>query len=312
MTKEKVFLSILIPTWNRAKTVLNLVESASIEQFSDIEIIVVDNCSDEAVFQELKRGLTEFDKVKLYRNKSNLGMVRNWNKCIEYSSGDWMTLMCSDDCFCKGAVERIHRLLEQTKIPSLIIQDPIIEEEVGFYPAGSQTVRSIRLPIASGNVWHKDVVKTVGMFDVRFEYSADAEYWNRIAYSFPVIKLKQYNAIYKRNESSYMWDTWRRDDFLSQIELISRTNIRYFYEDKLSEAEIDVLVAEGVWKTLLTILGDTVCKAGKGDIFLKYINKAWRRSNTFAIKLILLRRLSRRSLKNILGLGTKCFRKKSI
>ena len=303
MAQENVFLSILIPTWNRTEMVLGLVKSANLEQFDDIEIIVVDNCSDETVFQELKVKLHSFPNVRLCRNHSNIGMVKNWNRCIEYAKGDWMTLMCSDDLFCEEAVGRVYRLLKHLEKPYFITYDPTINKNTVYYPAGNETAKGINLPPASGNIWHKNIVKSIGMFDERFKYSADAEYWYRIAYNFPVIKLKRCIAQYIRHDANYMWDTWRKDDFLEQIALLARTNLRYMYDNRLNEAETERLINDGLRQTLMTILESTIAARDKQDIFFKYISEGWRSSKTINTKFDLVSRLSKALLINVLKQG---------
>jgi glycosyltransferase involved in cell wall biosynthesis len=181
MQRPSIQISILIPTWNRVQPVLDAVESIG-PLAHDMEVVIVDNASDPDLYEELQHHLGSRPGIRLFRNESNLGMVRNWNRCLELAQGEWFGLLCSDDRFRLGAIDRLREIIGMQPGPSMIIQDPAADREVVFAQAGSVTLRELRLPIASGNFWHRCVYQQIGGFDERFEYCADAEYWYRAVF----------------------------------------------------------------------------------------------------------------------------------
>jgi glycosyltransferase involved in cell wall biosynthesis len=236
----------------------------------DIEVIVVDNGSDNDISDRLKTLLAKKINVKFFQNDSNIGMVRNWNKCISYAKGQWMGLLCSDDEYQPGAVKYIYELLNTIKYPSIVLQDSTIADSYIVCKPGTETVRSLRLPLASGNFWHRMVPESIGPFDERLEYSPDAEYWYRAASRFPVIKVKKQLAIYHAHETNYMWETWDKEDFLEQISLLIRLNCRYVLGDQYNDEKIEKEVNEGLKKTLFTILETTAVMGEKKTTFDRY------------------------------------------
>jgi glycosyltransferase involved in cell wall biosynthesis len=284
----RLLLTILIPTWNRAKLVLEAVESVG-PISSDMEIVIVDNASKSAIFEELQRYLGSRPGIRLFSNERNLGMVRNWNRCLEEAHGEWLGLLCSDDRYRPGAITRLRKIVGSRPEPAMIIQDTSIDGTLDIYPPGSETVRNLRLPIGSGNFWHRRVYEQIGGFDERFEYSADAEYWYRAAFSFPVVKVREPFAVYVPHEDSYMWATWRRPDYLQQTELLARTVAGYAYAASPDRATlIELRVTRDIWQTLLSILRCTFLTPGMGDIFHQYFIEALRHAGTLAHKKQLL------------------------
>ncbi len=261
-------LSILIPTFNRVESVIALVESITSKYLDKIEIVIVDNCSPDNIYSDLEKKLPDNKDIKLYRNKTNIGMVKNFNKCIEYASGEWLSLICSDDLYTKNAIDRIVTLIKTIKKPTLIIQDPTINREYEESPSGAETVKKLRLPIASGNVWHRDITNKLGSFDERIKYSPDAELWPRIAFNYPVLKIKEHTAIYNTTASNYGFQTWIKDDFLEQTELLARINLNYYGDMKESEKEN--MIDQGINQTIITILYNTIFSKEKWPIFIKY------------------------------------------
>jgi GT2 family glycosyltransferase len=290
-TSTTCLLSILVPTWNRVEPTLRAI--ASVQAPSDgVEIIVVDNHSDPGVFERLQTGVKQFPDVRLYQNDRNLGMAKNWNQCIAYARGEWMGLLCSDDIYLEGAVARACSLLPTLQTPSLVVANPTTSGEIEHCPAGPETARSIVLPSASGNFWHRRVVETVGGFDERFEYSADAEFWYRVARYFPVVKVNAAFADYLRHSESYMWTTWHQNDFLQQIELLARVKCSHVYAPAECAQHIEATVDQALWETVLHIVASSFLRFDKQDIFVRYLPYALKRANCEARRKTLLAALA--------------------
>ena len=307
--KTEPFLSILIPTWNRFEFVMKAIKSVG--TISDkTEIIVVENDPDKEKFALLKDNFTNSPGVKLFQNNQNIGMVKNWNKCISYANGKWMGMLNDDDNYIEGAINRAHKLLEIVDSPSLIVQDPNIEKSLEKLPKGSAA--KLNLPHVSGNFWHRKIIETIGGFDERFKYSADVEFWYRAAHFFPVIKVKEPFAKHNYHGTNYMWTTWRQEDFLEQIKLLGNTILKYTLENgKYTEEIVDKKIKEGLWDTICTIIQTTYLNKDKQDIFKKYIKIAYNEADTFQKKralMVFLLKVASRDFKCRL----KCFGDKLI
>lgn len=99
-------VSILVPVYNRENLVGRTLKAALAQTVADIEVIVVDNQSTDGTF-DVCAGLAEYDKrIRLYRNDSNLGPVRNWMKCVEYASAPYAKILFSDDLIAPTFIER--------------------------------------------------------------------------------------------------------------------------------------------------------------------------------------------------------------
>ena len=94
MTKPLV--SILIPVYNRERLVKKAIESAINQAYKNIEIIAVDNKSTDKTYEVLTEYSKKYSNIKVYQNKENIGPVRNWKKCLEYSSGEFIKILFSE------------------------------------------------------------------------------------------------------------------------------------------------------------------------------------------------------------------------
>ena len=98
-------VSILIPVYNRENYILDCVNSALSQTYSNIEVIVVDNHSDDNTWPLLIENYKNNKKVHLYRNEKNIGPVRNWLKCLEYANGYLGKILWSDDLIKQDFIE---------------------------------------------------------------------------------------------------------------------------------------------------------------------------------------------------------------
>lgn len=115
-----MFLTIAIPTYNRPTKVCERISELIPQICNNIEILVVDNASDEIVEAVVgKRFGEELWQVRFHRNVANVGLCGNICRCYEISSGEWVWTVGDDDEIAPNAVEKILSALENTP-PDLV------------------------------------------------------------------------------------------------------------------------------------------------------------------------------------------------
>lgn len=90
-------VSIVIPTYNQEKYITDSVKSALNQSYSNIEIIVSDDGSTDNTEERVSKFYTD-KRVKYYKNESNLGRVKNYNKALyEHAKGEYILNLDGDD-----------------------------------------------------------------------------------------------------------------------------------------------------------------------------------------------------------------------
>ena len=102
-----VKISICIPTYNGARYLEACLDSVLNQTYKDIEILVVDDGSTDATFEILERYAASDERIRLVRNENNLGLVGNWNHCIELAKGEWIKFVFQDDLIAQNCLERL-------------------------------------------------------------------------------------------------------------------------------------------------------------------------------------------------------------
>lgn len=94
--KKPLSFSVVIPTYNREKFILNTLESVFAQTYPHYEIIIVDNCSTDRTI-ELLQPLADTGKIRLIKHEKNYERARSRNTGMENATGDFLTFLDSDD-----------------------------------------------------------------------------------------------------------------------------------------------------------------------------------------------------------------------
>ena len=105
-------VSICVPTYNYRRFLADALESALAQTVRDIEVIVVDNCSDDGTMELLDEFARRDARLVPHRNADNIGMVANFNRCIAQARGEYVKLLCADDVLAVDCVERLVSAME--------------------------------------------------------------------------------------------------------------------------------------------------------------------------------------------------------
>lgn len=97
MNVDEKLISICIPAYKRPENIDRLLQSISIQQYKDYEIIITDDSPDDSVHQVVQEHNTL--PIKYFKNEQALGTPANWNKTISLANGVWIKLMHDDDWF---------------------------------------------------------------------------------------------------------------------------------------------------------------------------------------------------------------------
>lgn len=192
-------VTIAIPTYNRAAFLTEALDSAIGQTYQNIEVIVSDNASTDNTLQLL--GNYNDDRLIVIQQETNLGMVGNWNACLEMASGEFFILLSDDDFLDPTAIEEmvkgfqcLNSRFDSSKIGMVYCGTRIIDEEnkaiennksdslvehaSSFIP---EYLRGKRSVYPCGVLIRKDDLREYGGFDGKnYSLAADANIWMRI------------------------------------------------------------------------------------------------------------------------------------
>lgn len=109
-------VSVIIPVYNGEKTIENAVRSALAQTYIYIEIIVVDDCSNDRTPLIMKQ-LVELDpRVIYWKNKENKGVAATRNFGISRAQGRYIAFLDSDDEWYPQKLETQIRFMQKNEV----------------------------------------------------------------------------------------------------------------------------------------------------------------------------------------------------
>ena len=108
---EPATITISIPFYRGLSYLRAAVESVLAQRDSRWRLLVCDDGVVEAGAAELISGYRD-NRIEYHRNASNLGMVDNWNHCIDRADTDLVTLLHADDLLLLDYTEVMRELAE--------------------------------------------------------------------------------------------------------------------------------------------------------------------------------------------------------
>lgn len=204
------FFSIIIPTYNREKTINRAIDSCLSQTFGEFEIIVVDDCSTDSTVEIVKKYTDT--RVRLIQNKENSERCISRNNGNKEAIGNYIIFLDSDDYFLEDHLQTFKKSIDQAKNKvALYFTNSIVERETGErfekivpkYDVANKYSYMIEYTLHPARVCiHKDILFEK-QFDPRIPGLEDLDLWLRIASEYPVYHIEEFTNVYYIHSESY-------------------------------------------------------------------------------------------------------------
>ena len=202
-------LSVCIPTYNGSNYLKECLDSILAQTFSNFEIVIVDDHSIDDSFEIAQRYAAGDGRIRVFRNKRNLGLVNNWNHCIGLAKGEWIKFVFQDDFIELNCLERLMEATNSSK-KMIVCRRKIIFDGVSdkikrmfesfrdrmsidrvfggrtdispndFCHAIMNNLRKNFIAEPTVVMLHRNVFDRYGMFNPDFIQLCDLEFWARV------------------------------------------------------------------------------------------------------------------------------------
>jgi glycosyltransferase involved in cell wall biosynthesis len=185
------FVTIAIPTFNRASWLKDCILSALSQTYPHFEIVVSDNASTDDTQKVLRQFRSR--RLRVIRQKKNIGLLPNWNACLAEARGEYILLVSDDDKVSPWLLERSVALVRRDRqIPIVIALSDIFFPEVarvwkpfsklktGVWNGADILQELLKLPMLAGMSTYMiqtEALRARGGFPLDFPHSADMAVW---------------------------------------------------------------------------------------------------------------------------------------
>ena len=212
-------VSVALPVYRGARFLEASLRSVFAQTFRDFDVTVVDDGSTDdsvniatRVARECGTGIA----VQVVRNETRLGLVGNWNRCLDFCTGAYSLLFHQDDVLEPDMLRRSVEAFESHPNAGFVYSGYRCMDEEGrdlppwaISPFAGITdgIPFIKAMLRENFICCPAVVvprtvyEQVGRYDRRFAFSPDFEMWLRIASHYDVVCQPEIGVRYRLHTS---------------------------------------------------------------------------------------------------------------
>lgn len=208
-------VSILMTTYNRAKYLPQAIDSALAQSYSDWELLVIDDGSDDGTDKIVQQYADRDARIKYFKNDINLGIEKSRNLGLSKCGGEFVAVLDSDDAWEDRA--KLQRQVEFfEKNPEYILcgcQARVIDEdgrEIGHitHALGDADIREAMLSsnqfVHSSVVYRKNAAISAGGYG-GYKIGEDYDLFLRIGLKGKFANFPEVMVRYRRHSSGATW-----------------------------------------------------------------------------------------------------------
>jgi glycosyltransferase involved in cell wall biosynthesis len=214
MSESRPTVSIVLPTYNRAKFIGQAVTSALGQTYDDIEVLVVDDGSVDDTSDII--GTFSDPRLKYIKLTSNSGRSSARNRGLQRARGDYIAFLDSDDYYLPQKIEmQVQFLNEHPDVDMVYTASACVDtddrpiqyfyrapvsgkiyNEIAFFKPLTITLPTVML--------RRGVLTKVGSFDEQMERFEDTDFWRRIAKHFKIAGIDEVTCHIRSHQGNHI------------------------------------------------------------------------------------------------------------
>lgn len=182
-------VSIVLPSYNGEQYLQQSIDSIVNQNYSDWELIIVDDCSTDATPEIAKRYSDLYPNILYHRNETNLKLPASLNVGFSLASGEYYTWTSDDNYYDTNAINLMATELDSNSSISVVYCDINCIDENGapiHLPKITTSKRCLPLinVVRACFMYRADVHLALGGYDESLFLVEDYDFWLRAYRSF--------------------------------------------------------------------------------------------------------------------------------
>lgn len=218
-------ISVIIPVYNGEKTIRETILSVLAQSFSDFEVIVINDGSQDQTLAVVSS--IQDSRLKAF-SYPNTGLAASRNRGIFHAKGEYISFIDADDLWTQDKLEaQLNALLFNSQAAVAYSWTDWIDESGQFLRPGGYIT-------ANGNVYEKLLVRDfvesgsnllirkhalakVGGFDISLPAVEDWDMWLRLAAHYNFVAVPSPQILYRVSPNSMSSNVWKMEEASLQI-----------------------------------------------------------------------------------------------
>ncbi len=270
-------VSVIIPTYNRASTIGQAVESVLAQTYADFEAIIVDDGSTDRTCDVVAPYVARSNGRVRYLLQPNAGAPAARNLGIRKARGEYVVFLDSDDLYLPGRLEAgVRPLLTAPDVGASYVDARVMDAQGAvLLPSWLGRWGGARSGWILADLFRVDLVQTntvtirrrvfddVGLFDEVLWSGQDTDLWWRIARRYQIVGVPECQAVIREIGTSLSRGEGKAEDRLKRLPIWIQGQGRYLTQWADLAPNVLRLLAMRIWDLhfeqacLLATLGKT-------------------------------------------------------
>lgn len=166
-------ISIITPTLNAEKDIIQCIESVACQTYSQIEHLIVDGGSTDSTVDLIRQLAPKYSHLTIISEKDN-GIYDGMNKGIELASGEWLYFLGSDDIFYNDQVISDFFSLVDTSCFDFVYGNVLWGETGNIYDGKFSLLKIMQKNICHQAIFYRaSIFNKIGKFNLNYKAWAD-------------------------------------------------------------------------------------------------------------------------------------------
>lgn len=122
-------ISIIMAAYNAEKTIEQAINSVLSQTYTNLELLVVNDCSADRTAELVKSIAAKDSRVRLISNVKNSGVSYTRKHGLEEAKGSWIAILDSDDAWAPEKLEKQIDLQRRTNADLLFTGSAFMDSE---------------------------------------------------------------------------------------------------------------------------------------------------------------------------------------
>jgi len=183
-------ISVIMSVYNGERYLKEAIESILEQTFKDFEFIIVDDGSDDKILKILNEYAKKDIRIRIIKNKKNIGLTKSLNKAIKTAKGKYIARMDADD------ISLQNRFFKQVAIFKKYHDVSIVVNNYAIIDKNNKEIKVQKLPsdnfslynsvrknniICHGSIMiKKTLLDKIGGYNELLDFAQDYDLWLRV------------------------------------------------------------------------------------------------------------------------------------
>ncbi len=171
-------ISVIMSTFNNEDTIKSSVKSILNQTYTDFNLLIVDDDSNDSTFDILKVLESNDKRIKIFKNSENIGLTRSLNKLINLSNKKYIARQDADDISLPKRLELQIKYMEASNLLActtlaILMDSNKVRPKISHYLPQKIVIKR-KNPFIHGTLLvKKSLMENIGLYDENFYYSQD-------------------------------------------------------------------------------------------------------------------------------------------